>query len=55
MFGYVNILVADLKNVNWNFTGLAPQFNTLRADALKVKTPLHALTLYFTTTCKLTV
>jgi hypothetical protein len=55
VFGFVNVLITDLKKANWNVAGLAPYEKTLTADAAKIKTPLAALKHYYSTTCKLHV
>jgi hypothetical protein len=52
VFGFVNVVIADLKKANWTFAGLAPYAADLSARAAKVKHPLDALDAYFTKTCK---
>jgi hypothetical protein len=55
VFGFVNLLIADYKKVNWNGAGLAPYAPTLLARAQAIQKPLNALKVYFKTTCKLNV
>ena len=55
VFRFVNVLVADLKKVNWRIAGLAPQFTTLTAGAAKIQPQLNAAQAYFKKTCKLAV
>jgi hypothetical protein len=53
VFGFVNLLITDYKKVNWNPSGLAPYASTLLARARAIQPQLHALKVYFNTTCKL--
>ena len=55
VFGFVNLLIVDFKKVSWNPRRLTPYYPTLIARARTVQTPLHALKVYFNTTCKLNV
>jgi hypothetical protein len=55
VFGFVNLLIADFKKVNWNPAGLASYMPTLIARARAIQKPLHALQVYFKGTCKLNV
>lgn len=55
VFGFVNLLIADYKKVNWQASGLAPYAPTLIARARAIQPQLHALKVYFNTTCKLNV
>ena len=53
VFGFLNLLIADLKKANWKAAGLAGQIGPLEAQSLKTKKPLQALEKYFTQTCKI--
>jgi hypothetical protein len=55
VFGFVNLLIVDLKKANWNAGGLASYARTLIARARTIQAPLHSLEVYFHTTCKLNV
>jgi hypothetical protein len=55
VFGFVNLAIDDFTKVNWNPSGMSPYVPMLIARARAVQTPLHALKLYFKTTCKLNV
>jgi hypothetical protein len=52
VFGFLNLVIADLKKANWSVAALAPQFSTLEAKGAAVQKPLNALDLYFKNTCK---
>jgi hypothetical protein len=55
VFGFVNLLIADFEQVNWQPSGISKYAPELLPRAAKVQRPLHALKVYFNTTCKLDV
>ena len=55
VFGFLNLLITDYKKVSWSPARLGPYYPTLVARARKVQAPLHALKVYFNTTCHLNV
>jgi hypothetical protein len=55
VFGFVNVLIADYKKVNWNARALLPDLPTLVPRARAVEGPMHTLKVYLNTRCKLNV
>ena len=55
VFGFVNLIITDFKKVNWNPAGMSPYYAGLAARARSVQGHLHAVKVYFDTTCKLDV
>lgn len=55
VFGFVNLVIADFKKVDWSPAGMAQYVPTLLPRAAQVQKPLHTLELYFHKTCKLDV
>jgi hypothetical protein len=55
VFGFINLVIADFKKVNWNPAGLASYAPTLIARAKAVHVHIHPLKVYFNTVCKLAV
>jgi hypothetical protein len=51
VLAFVDVVVADLKKVNWQVAGLAPYATTLIARANRVQPNLNALERYYRTTC----
>ena len=52
VFGFVNTIIADLKQANWNVVGLAPHEKSLTAAANKVGPQLAAIKRYYDNSCK---
>jgi len=55
VFGFVNLLIVDLKKVNWHAGELGPYAPTLIARAKAVSGHIPPLKVYFRATCKLDV
>jgi hypothetical protein len=55
VFGFVNLIIVDYKKVSWNPRRMGPYLPTLVARGRTVQAPLHALKVYFNTTCHLNV
>ncbi|SRR6266536_6176816 len=55
VFGFINLVIADFKKVNWNPAELAPYAQTLIARARAVAGDIRTLKVYFRATCKLNV
>jgi hypothetical protein len=55
VLAFVNVVVADLKKVDWQVTGLAPYGATLLAGAQRIKPNVAVLDRYYRTTCHLHV
>lgn len=55
VFGFVNLVIADFKKVNWNVAAMGPYEPVLISHARAVNGHVHALEVYFHTTCKLGV
>jgi hypothetical protein len=55
VFGFVNLVIADFKKANWNIAAMGPYTPVLISHARAVKGHVHALEVYFHTTCKLDV
>lgn len=55
VLGFVNLVIVDYKKVSWNPSRLTPYLPTLVARGRTVQAPLHALKVYFNTTCHLNV
>ena len=53
VFRFVNLLVVDFTKAGWEPSGLVRYTPTLLPAAARVKQPLHALQVYFKSTCKL--
>jgi hypothetical protein len=55
VFGFVNLVIADYKKVNWDPSALGPFLPSLAARGVKIEPQLQALRTYFRTTCKIDV
>jgi hypothetical protein len=55
VFGFVNLVIADFKKVNWNVAALSPYTPALLSRARSVEPHIHPLKVYFNKTCKLDV
>jgi hypothetical protein len=55
VFAFVNTVIGDLNKVNWNYTALLPQEQTLENKAAQVAPDLKVVKTYYTKTCNLKV
>jgi hypothetical protein len=55
VFGFVNLVIVDYKKVSWNPRRMGPYLPALVARGRTVQAPLHALKVYFNTTCHINV
>jgi hypothetical protein len=55
VFGFINNLIADFKQVNWKISNMTSQLPTLAVQARRVSPHIRVVRAYLNTTCKLDV